>query len=154
MNKETPYEGDICGKFIRPALEQACWDGVMQVQRKFPLRVGRVVVSGHQARSDASTVLRADYALFFKPSIPLAVVAAKDNHHAMGAGIAQAISYAQLPEVPFSSVCNGNDFVFRDATLADGVLERNLTLEEFRKRLLAIQTTRSHLAVSLADDLA
>ena len=104
---------------------------MVQVYREFPLRAGRVVVRGRRAKRDASTVLRADYALFFKPNIPLAVVEAKDNNHAIGAGMAQAINYAQLLDVPFSFASNGDGFVFRDATLADGVLERNLTLAEF-----------------------
>ncbi len=131
MNKKALSESDICDKFIRPAMEQAGWDGMVQVYREFPLRAGRVVVRGRRVKRDASTVLRADYALFFKPNIPLAVVEAKDNNHAMGAGMAQAINYAQLLDVPFSFASNGDGFVFRDATLTDGVLERNLTLEEF-----------------------
>ncbi|MDZ7592684.1 MAG: N-6 DNA methylase [Rubrivivax sp.] len=131
MNKKALSESDICDKFIRPAMEQAGWDGMVQVYREFPLRAGRVVVRGRRAKRDASTVLRADYALFFKPNIPLAVVEAKDNHHAVGAGMAQAIHYAQLLDVPFSFASNGDGFVFRDATLTDGVLERNLTLAEF-----------------------
>jgi type I site-specific restriction endonuclease len=131
MNKKTLSESDICDKFIRPAMESAGWDGMSQIYREYPLRAGRVVVRGRRARRDASTVLRADYALFFKPNIPLAVVEAKDNSHAVGAGMAQAINYAQLLDVPFSFASNGDGFVFRDATLADGVLERNLTLDEF-----------------------
>jgi type I restriction enzyme, R subunit len=131
MNKKALSESDLCDKFIRPAMEQAGWDGMVQVYREFPLRAGRVVVRGRRAKRDASTVLRADYALFFKPNIPLAVVEAKDNNHALGAGMAQAINYAQLLDVPFSFSSNGDGFVFRDATLADGVLERNLALDEF-----------------------
>ncbi len=65
-------------------------------------------------------MVRADYALFHKPNIPLAVVEAKDNSHAMGAGMAQAINYAELLGVPFSFSSNGDGFVFRDATLATG----------------------------------
>jgi hypothetical protein len=59
-----------------------------------------------------------------KPNIPLAVVEAKDNSHAMGAGMAQAINYAELLGVPFSFSSNGDGFVFRDATLATGILEQ------------------------------
>jgi type I restriction enzyme, R subunit len=131
MNKKTLSESDICDKFIRPAMERAGWNGMDQIYREYPLRAGRMVVRGRQARRDASTVLRADYALFYKINIPLAVVEAKDNNHAMGAGMAQAINYGQLLEVPFSFSTNGDGFVFRDATLADGILERNLTLDEF-----------------------
>jgi type I restriction enzyme R subunit len=131
MNKKALSESDICDRFIRPAMEKAGWDGMVQVYREFPLRAGRVVVRGRQAKRDASTVLRADYALFLKPNIPLAVIEAKDNHHGVGAGMAQAIQYAQLLDVPFSFSSNGDGFVFRDGTLASGVLERNLTLDEF-----------------------
>ena len=61
-------------------------------------------------------MLRTDYALFYKANIPLAVVEAKDNHHAVGACMAQAINYATLLDVPFSLTSNGDGFVFRDAT--------------------------------------
>ena len=131
VNKKNLSESDLCDKFIRPAMEQAGWHGMEQIYREFPLRAGRVVVRGKRAQRDAGTVLRADYALFFKPNIPLAAVEAKDNHHAMGAGMAQAIQYAELLGVPFCFASNGDGFVFRDATLADGVLERNLALHEF-----------------------
>ena len=131
MDKKKLSESDICDKFIRPAMESAGWDGMVQIFREYSLRAGRVVVRGRKAKRDETTVLRADYALFYKANIPLAAVEAKDNNHAMGAGMAQAIDYARLLEVPFSFSSNGDGFVFRDATLADGVLERNLTLDEF-----------------------
>ncbi len=131
MDKTKLSESDICDKFIRPAMEQAGWNGLDQIFREYPLRAGRVVVRGSKAYRDKSTVLRADYALFYKANIPLAVVEAKDNQHAVGAGMGQALNYAQLLDVPFSFSSNGDGFVFRDATLATGVLEQNLTLEEF-----------------------
>lgn len=131
MNKKNLSESDICDKFIRPAMMAAGWSGMDQLYREFPLRAGRVVVRGQKAQRDKSTVLRADYALFYKANIPLGVLEAKDNTHAVGAGIGQATNYADLLGVPFAFASNGDGFVFRDATLADGVLERNLTLDEF-----------------------
>ena len=131
MDKTKLSESDICDKFIRPAMEQAGWHGMEQIYREFPLRAGRVVVRGKKAQRDKSTVLRADYALFYKANIPLAVVEAKDNNHAVGAGMGQAINYAALLDVPFSFSSNGDGFVFRDATLTTGVLEQNLTLAQF-----------------------
>ena len=131
MDKSNLSESDLCDKFIRPAMEKAGWNGLDQIFREYPLRAGRVVVRGNKAYRDKSTVLRADYALFYKANIPLAVVEAKDNKHAVGAGMGQALNYAQLLDVPFSFSSNGDGFVFRDATLATGVLEQNLTLEEF-----------------------
>lgn len=131
MDKKNLSESDICDKFIRPAMEQAGWNGLDQIFREYPLRAGRVVVRGSKAYRDKNTVLRADYVLFYKANIPLAVVEAKDNTHAVSAGIGQALNYAQLLDVPFSFSSNGDGFVFRDATMATGVLEQNLTLEEF-----------------------
>lgn len=131
MDKTNLSESDICDKFIRPAMEQAGWNGLDQIFREYPLRAGRVVVRGSKAYRDKSSVLRADYALFHKANIPLAVVEAKDNTHAVGAGTGQALNYAQLLDVPLSFSSNGDGFVFRDATLATGVLEQNLALEQF-----------------------
>lgn len=124
-------ETDICDRFITPALQQAGWTLEQHILREYTLRPGRVVVRGQAAHRDKASILRADYALFHKPNLPLAVVEAKDAKHAVGAGMAQAIQYAQLLDVPFCFASNGDGFVFRDATLADGVLERNLTLDEF-----------------------
>ena len=88
----------------------AGWNGMDQLYREFPLRAGRVVVRGHKAQRDKSTVLRADYALFYKANIPLAVLEAKDNSHAVGAGMGQAINYAELLDVPFAFASNGDGF--------------------------------------------
>ena len=131
MDKKKLSEADICDKFIRPALLSAGWDGNVQVYREFPLRAGRFNVRGSKSHRDQSTVLRADFALFLKANIPIATIEAKDNNHAMGAGMAQAIKYSELLDVPFCFSSNGDGFVFRDATMADGVLERNLRLNEF-----------------------
>ena len=131
MDKKQLSEIDICDKFISPAIARAGWNIHDQIYREFPLRAGRMVVRGNKSHRDKNTVLRADYALFFKANIPIATVEAKDNHHAIGAGMAQAINYAELLNVPFCFSSNGDGFVFRDATLSDGVLEKNLTLEEF-----------------------
>jgi type I restriction enzyme R subunit len=131
MDKKNLSESDIADKFIRPAMEQAGWSGMDQIYSQFPLRAGRVVVHGSKTYRDKSTVLRADYALFYKPNIPLAIVEAKKSRLSMGAGMQQAMEYARLLDVPFSFSSNGDGFVFRDATLATGVLEQNLALDEF-----------------------
>lgn len=131
LDKSQLSETDICDKFITPALVKAGWRAMDQIYREFPLRAGRVVVRGNKAQRDKTTVLRADYALFYKADIPIATIEAKDNQHAIGAGMPQAIQYADLLTVPFSFSSNGDGFVFRDATLATGVLEQNITLDEF-----------------------
>lgn len=111
MDKKQLSESDICDKYIRPAMQRAGWNGLDQIYREYPLRAGRVTVRGNKSHRDQSTVLRADYALFFKSNIPIAVVEVKDNTKAMGAGMAQAINYAELLGVPFSFSSNGDGFV-------------------------------------------
>jgi type I restriction enzyme, R subunit len=131
VTKKTLSETDICDKFITPAVQHAGWDLHEQIFREYTLRPGRVVVRGKSSSRDPKSVLRADYVLCHKANIPLAVIEAKDNNHALGAGMAQAINYAQLLDVPFSFSSNGDGFVFRDQTMASGVLENNLALDQF-----------------------
>ena len=131
MDKSKLSETDICEKFISPALTAAGWDVHEQILREYPLRPGRMVVRGQKASRDKKSVLRADYVLFWKANIPLAVIEAKDNTQAVGAGMQQALSYAELLGVPFMFASNGDGFVFRDATLATGTLEANLGLDQF-----------------------
>ncbi len=131
LDKKSLSESDICDKFISPAVQQAGWSLHEQIYREYTLRPGRMVVRGRTAARDPKSVLFADYALFFKANIPIAVIEAKDNRHAIGAGMPQAITYAGLLDVPFSFSSNGDGFIFRDQTLATGTLEQFLTLEEF-----------------------
>jgi type I restriction enzyme, R subunit len=131
LDKKKLSEADICEKFITPAIQGAGWNTVEQIYREYTLRPGRVVVRGKHASRDKKSILRADYVLFFKANIPLVVIEAKDNNHSIGAGMAQAINYAELLNVPFSFSSNGDGFVFRDTTLATGTLETNLTIDQF-----------------------
>ncbi|MDP2448722.1 MAG: DEAD/DEAH box helicase family protein [Polaromonas sp.] len=131
MDKKSLSESDISDKYIRPAIVKAGWHTLDQIYAQYPLRAGRVVVRGKTAKRDQSTVLFADFVVFLKPNIPLAVIEAKKSRLSVQAGMQQAINYAELLDVPFSFASNGDGFVFRDATLATGVLEQNLTLDQF-----------------------
>ena len=72
MDKKSLSERDICTKFITPALEQAGWDIVTQVREEFPLTKGRIIVRG-KLHTRAQNK-RADYVLFHKPNMPIAVI--------------------------------------------------------------------------------
>ncbi|EFA7376064.1 DEAD/DEAH box helicase family protein, partial [Escherichia coli] len=78
------------------------------------------------------TVKSADIVLYHKPGIPLAVIEAKANKHEIGKGMQQGIEYARLLDVPFVFATNGDGFIFRDATAAEGeCLEKQITLDDF-----------------------
>lgn len=146
MNKKALSESDLCDKFIRPAMEQAGWDGMVQIYREFPLRAGRVVVRGRQARRDASTVMRADYALFFKPNIPLAVVEAKDTHASGTSSSMKNVAREVVLSAPTALPP-----LAEQARIVARVTEPRRLCADLRRRLAASQATQSHLAEALAE---
>lgn len=129
MNKQTLSERDICTKFITPALEKAGWDVLTQVREEFLLTKGRIIVRGKLHTRGQHK--RADYVLFHKPNLPIAVIEAKDNKHAIGSGMQQALGYAEMLQVPFVFSSNGDGFLFHNKIAKDGVIERELSLDEF-----------------------
>ena len=70
---------------------------------------GRVIVRGKTVKRGEAK--KADYILFYKPNIPIAVVEAKDNNHSVGAGMQQALDYAETLDVPFAFSSNGDAFL-------------------------------------------
>ncbi|KPA08809.1 type I restriction enzyme EcoAI R protein [Candidatus Magnetomorum sp. HK-1] len=129
MNKKQLSERDICTKFITPALIQAGWDITTQVREEFSLTKGRIIVRGKlHTRAKHK---RADYVLFYKPNIPIAVIEAKDNNHTVGDGMQQALGYADMLQVPFVFSSNGDGFLFHNKIASDGIVERELSLNEF-----------------------
>lgn len=74
---------------------------------------------------------RADYILYYKPNIPIAIIEAKDNNHSIGAGIQQALDYGSILDIPFVFSSNGDGFLFHDKTAKDDSIEKEITLEEF-----------------------
>ena len=75
MNKKELSERDICTKFITPALRQAGWNEMTQLREEVSFTKGRVIVRGKMVRRGEAK--RADYILYYKPNIPLAVIEAR-----------------------------------------------------------------------------
>ncbi len=129
MNKRELSERDICTKFITPAIKRAGWDAQLQMREEVGYTKGRIVVRGKLvARKHGK---RADYVLSYKPNHPIAVIEAKDNNHAVGDGIQQAIEYAEDLGAPFAFSSNGDGFIFHDRTGQSAAAETTLSLEEF-----------------------
>ncbi|MCC6639645.1 MAG: DEAD/DEAH box helicase family protein [Deltaproteobacteria bacterium] len=129
MNKKSLSERDICTKFITPALKQAGWDEFAQIREEVAFTKGRIIVRGKLVTRGKPR--RADYVLYYKPNVPIAVIEAKDNNHAVGEGIQQALDYAATLGVPFVFSSNGDGFVFHDRTGLATVPETNLSLAAF-----------------------
>jgi len=129
MDKQVFSERDICTKYITPALRKAGWDEMLQIREEVGFTKGRIIVRGKLVSRGQGK--RADYVLYYKPNIPLALIEAKDNTHSVGDGMQQALDYATTLDIPFVFSSNGDGFVFHDRTASSGSTEINLALDDF-----------------------
>ena len=125
MGKKDLSEEDIKARYITPAVEQAGWDK-KQIRYEYAFTAGRILLRGNVTARGKQK--RADYLLFYKPNFPLAIIEAKDNNHSVGAGLQQAIEYAEALDVKYVYASNGDGFVEQDLITGD---IRNLSLDEF-----------------------
>ncbi len=129
MNKKDLSESDIKAKFITPAILKAGWDELTQLGREIYFTDGRIYVKGKLTARGKRKF--ADYILFYKPNVPIAIIEAKDNKHSVKAGIQQALGYANTLDIPCVFSSNGDGFYFHDKTATDGQIEKELSLDEF-----------------------
>lgn len=128
-NKKELSERDICTQYILPAIKKAGWDIEKQVREEVFFTDGRIFVKGHKtARGERK---RADIVLYYKPNIPIAIIEAKDNNHSVGAGMQQALNYAEIIDIPVAFSSNGDGFLEHDRSGYMGTIERTLNLDSF-----------------------
>ncbi len=129
MNKKELSESDIKAKFITPGILNSGWDEHTQLRREVYFTDGRIFVKGDRtARGERKF---ADYILYYKPNIPVAIIEAKDNNHSTKSGIQQALNYAEILDIPCVFSSNGDGFCFHDRTSDNGDVETELSMEEF-----------------------
>jgi type I restriction enzyme R subunit len=131
IDKRSLSERDICTKYITPAINKAGWDVMTQIREEVTFTDGRVIVRGQS--TSRATKKQADYLLFYKPDLPLAVVEAKDNNQSVGAGMQQALGYshADCLDVPFAISSNGDGFLIHDRTGTFPQTEFEVGLDRF-----------------------
>ncbi len=129
MNKKNLTERDICSKFLTPAVKEAGWDAMSQIREQVYFTKGRIIVRGKLVTRGKAKF--ADYILYYKPNIPIAVIEAKDNNHPVGGGMQQGLEYAATLDIPFVFSSNGDAFLFHDRTGLSGLTETELALDAF-----------------------
>lgn len=129
MNKKDLSEQDICSKFILPAVVSAGWDLQRQVREQYSFTAGRIRVRGKTVERGERK--RADFILFQKPNMPIALIEAKDNKHSVGAGMQQALAYAEALDIPFVYSSNGDAFFEHSRLSTSDPIEREITMEQF-----------------------
>jgi type I restriction enzyme, R subunit len=129
MSKKTFSERDICTKYITPALISAGWDAHLQILEEVSFTDGKIYVKSKlTARGKRK---RADYILYYKPNIAIAIIEAKDNNHSVRAGIQQALDYANILDIPCVFSSNGDGFLFHDRSVTDGDIEKEISMDDF-----------------------
>ena len=129
MNKKDMTEQDIRTKYITPAIISAGWDRNLQIREEVSFTNGKVIVRRKTVKRGEKK--RADYILYWKPNIPIAIVEAKDNKHSIGDGMEQALKYAEILDIPFVFTSNGDGFMFYDKTVQNGKVQTELSLDKF-----------------------
>jgi type I restriction enzyme R subunit len=135
VDKYQLSERDICTKFITPAIQQSGWQQ-HQFREEVKLTDGRVMVRGRLAARIRNPEAkggpkRADFVLYARPTLPIAVVEAKQARFAVGHGMQQALVYAEMLDAPFAISSNGDGFLLHDRTGLTHPIERELQLGEF-----------------------
>lgn len=131
MDKRLLTETEIRSRYISPAIIKAGWDIDSVREEFYYFTAGRIVVKGKKSfRKDRKFV---DYLLTRQDgtNTPLAIVEAKDNNHDEGAGMQQAVNYAEHLDVPFVFTSNGDSFVMHDRTGLLDQVEKVISLESF-----------------------
>lgn len=117
-------EEDIKFHYISPAIVSK-WDRD-KITMETKITDGKINLRGNLISREKPK--KADYVLYLNPNKPIAIVEAKDNKHSMSFGLQQAMTYAEMLDVPFAYSSNGDGFFEHDFLTGK---ERELSLDEF-----------------------
>ena len=124
LPKHQMTEEDIKLQYITPAI-LAKWSKE-KITMETQITDGKINLKGNFVFREKPK--RADYILYLSANNPIAVVEAKDNTHSVSHGLQQAMTYAEMLDVPFAYSSNGDGFVEHDFLTGQ---EREFGLDEF-----------------------
>lgn len=117
-------EEDIKFHYITPAIVSK-WDKD-KITMETKITDGKINLRGNLISREKPK--KADYVLYLNPNKPIAIVEAKDNKHSISYGLQQAMTYAEMLDVPFAYSSNGDGFFEHDFLTGK---ERELSMDEF-----------------------
>lgn len=124
LSKRQMTEEDIKLQFITPAITKKWALSLITMETR--ITDGQINLRGNMvSRKEAK---KADYILYLNESTPIAIVEAKDNKHAVGDGLQQAMQYAIMMDIPFAYSSNGDGFMEHDFLTGE---ERSISMENF-----------------------
>lgn len=140
LPKHQMTEEDIKLQYITPAILSK-WSRE-KITMETQITDGKINLKGNFVFREKPK--RADYILYLSANNPIAVVEAKDNTHSISHGLQQAMTYAEMLDVPFAYSSNGDGFVEHDFLTGQ---EREFGLDEFptEQELIARYKQESNL---------
>ena len=126
LNKKQMSEEDIKLNYITPAIQPE-WSDHITMETK--ITDGKINIKGNMVARNKPKY--ADYVLYLNSGKPIAVVEAKDNNHSVSHGLQQAMTYAQMMDLPFAYSSNGDAFYEHDFLTGQ---EREITLDKFHSQ--------------------
>jgi type I restriction enzyme R subunit len=100
----SPNGNETRRTLVEQQLKQSGWDRDQMVD-EYAITDGKIMAAGGRPRRGVQ--LRADYALEYRPGLPIAVVEVKRTSISADDGVEQARRYAKKLEVPFAYATNG-----------------------------------------------
>ena len=104
LSKNQMTEEDIKLQYITPAITAKWHRGKITMETE--ITDGKINLKGNIVFREKPK--RADYILYLSANNPIAIVEAKDNHHSISYGLQQAMTYAQMLDLPFAYSSNGD----------------------------------------------
>lgn len=111
---------------ITPAITDKGWNSRSQIRMEYFFTNGRIMVKDKEIRKGKKR--KADYLLFYKPNLPIAIIEAKKFFRGVSDGLQQGMAYAKCLNVPFAYSSNGKGFYEHDFLTGE---ERELDINEF-----------------------
>ena len=124
--KSQMTEEDIKLNYITPAIHNRGWKDKITMETAVKFTDGKVNIKGNLVSREPAK--KADYILYINANNPIAVVEAKDNTHSVSFGLQQAMTYAQMMDIPFAYSSNGDAFYEHDFLTG---LEKEIPLDQF-----------------------
>lgn len=124
LDKKQMTEEDIKLQYITPAVTSK-WD-IKKITMETKITDGKINLKGNFVVREKPK--RADYILYLNSNNPIAIIEAKDNNHSISYGLQQAMTYAQMLDIPFAFSSNGDGFSEHDFLTGK---ERQFGMDEF-----------------------
>lgn len=135
-------EEDTKRKYITPIVDKQ-WGPNVKMEHNVKITVGKIDIKDGIIKRKAPK--RADYLTWADNKMKLAVLEAKGEEHNANEGLAQAIEYAEMMDIPFAYASNGFDLIEYDRITKK---YRNLKIDELPSRETLWKRFKSESALS------